>query len=95
MKKLIIVVTVLIMASFSSACVITPHPYYGGMGGYYDYGYNIPPQPGYWGYYNDPIIFADPYPGYGTVYDPFFGIWSAILSGITFGLISGGLHHHH
>lgn len=94
LQKLIVVIVVL----STSACVIPP--YYGGG---VSYSYSVAPQPYYWGYNNQPVIFSAPYYGYGSVYDPYFSfpaLGNAIIQGVGWGFGLGLMHmlfggHHH
>lgn len=98
-KKFLQTMLFVVMVLSTSACIIPP---------YYDagvsYSYSVAPQPYYWGYANQPVVFSTPYYGYGSVYDPYFGfagLGNAIVQGISWGLglglvnmIFGGHHHH-
>ncbi len=94
LQKSIIAIVIL----STSACVMLP--YYGD-GYVHSYSY-VTPQP-YWGYYNQPVVFSTPYYGYGSVYDPYYGIsgvGNAVVQGLGWGLGLGVMHllfggHHH
>ncbi len=93
-KKFLQMIVLLIAVLSTSACVVPP--YYGGG---VSYSYTVAPQPNYWGYYNQPVIYSTPHYGYGSVYDPYFsfaGLGNVVVWGLGLGflhLLFGGHHH--